>query len=163
MSSNHRRACSRTSFLPPLLFFQSKSKHQRLKSTFLFTLLSSIFPLLISSSLFLLDLIHKVKVAFVEMMHSHIAPHHWHNLFPADPPRSCSAIRVIEDSIVDASFEFTRAGGGGGPVRGGLAAAENDEVLFGGDGRREKGSVSNVGFEKLECSCRYYLIWVGNS
>ena len=101
-------------------------------------------------------------------MHSHIA------IFPATgipssqwiyrdrvqrPEMSLDAANlVLEDPMVEPSFEFALTGGGGGHVRGGLATAENDEVLFGGDGRREEGGVSKVGFEKLECSCRYHLI-----
>lgn len=64
--------------------------------------------------------------------------------------------------MVEASFEFALAGGGGGDVHSRLATAEDDEVFLRGDGRGVERSVSNVGFEKLECSCRYYLILIDN-
>lgn len=41
---------------------------------------------------------------------------------------------VFEDAVVEASFEFPLAGGGRGDVFGGLAAAEDYEVFFRGDG-----------------------------
>lgn len=103
-------------------------------------------------------------------MHSHIAilpaagvspPERIHRDRVQRPEMSLDAPNfVLEDAMVEAGFELALARGGGGHVHGGLAAAEDDEVFLGGDGRRVEGSVGNVCFEELECSCRYHLVLV---
>lgn len=61
---------------------------------------------------------------------------------------------VLEDLVVEAGFEFTLSGGGGGDVHGGLTTAENDEVFARGDGGGVEGGICDVGFEELQVSCR---------
>lgn len=67
---------------------------------------------------------------------------------------------VLEDAMVKACFEFTLAGGGGGHLVGRLATTEDDEVFLGGDSRRFERSIRNVGFQEVERSCGYYLLWL---
>jgi len=52
--------------------------------------------------------------------------------------------------VVEAGFEFALARGGGGDVHGCLAAAEDDEGLFGRDGGGVEGGVGGVGFYDVE-------------
>lgn len=49
--------------------------------------------------------------------------------------------------MIEAGFEFALPAGGGGDVHGGLAAAEDHERFFGGDGRSVEGGVGGVGFQ----------------
>lgn len=48
---------------------------------------------------------------------------------------------VLEDLVVEAGLELALAGRGAGDVHGGLAAAEDDEVLARGDACRVQGGV----------------------
>lgn len=57
---------------------------------------------------------------------------------------------VFEDLVVEAGFELALAGGGGGDVHGGLAAAEDDEGFLGGYGGGVEGGVGGVGFYDVE-------------
>jgi hypothetical protein len=57
---------------------------------------------------------------------------------------------VFKDLVVEPRLEFTLARGRGGDVHGGLATAEYDKVLLGGDGGAVEGGVGCVGLENLE-------------
>ena len=57
---------------------------------------------------------------------------------------------VLEDLVVEAGLELALAGAGGGDVHGGLAAAEDDEVLLRGDAGAVERGVGGVGLEQLE-------------
>ena len=48
--------------------------------------------------------------------------------------------------MVEAGFEFSLPAGSGGDVHGGLAAAEDHEGFFRGDGGGIEGGVGGVGF-----------------
>lgn len=57
---------------------------------------------------------------------------------------------VLEDFVVEAGLELALASGGCGDVHGGLATAEDDEVLFAGDGGAVEGGIAGVVFEDGE-------------
>ena len=52
--------------------------------------------------------------------------------------------------VVEASFEFTLAGGGGGDIHGGLTTTQNDEVLLGCHASSVERNVGDIGFEDGE-------------
>lgn len=54
---------------------------------------------------------------------------------------------VFEYLVVEAGFELPLPTGGGGDVHGGLAASEDHEGFFRGDGGRIEGSIGGVGFK----------------
>ena len=57
---------------------------------------------------------------------------------------------LLEDLVVEPGLELTLSRGGGGDVHGGLAAAEDDVVLLGGDAGAVERGVGGVGLEQLE-------------
>lgn len=111
-------------------------------------------PLLLR--LLLLNLIHEIKIALIEMMHADIS------ILPAARIAAAAGIDgdgvegpkvaldaadlVLEDAVVEAGFELALARGGGGHVHGGLAAAEDHEGFVGRDGGGVEGGVGDVGF-----------------
>ncbi len=107
-----------------------------------------------------LNLIPKVKIPPIELMHPHIPilaptrippPQRIHrNRVQGSEMTFDAADLVFEDFVVEAGFEFALAGGGGGDVHGCLAAAEDDEGFFGGDGCGVEGGVGGVGFYYVE-------------
>ena len=103
-----------------------------------------------------LHLVPKIKIPPNKRMHPYIAvlaaarvppPErvHRHRVqgpkVPLDAPDF-----VLEDLVVEAGFELALAGGGGGDVHGGLAAAEDHEGFLGRDGGGVEGGVGGVGF-----------------
>lgn len=62
---------------------------------------------------------------------------------------------VLEDLVVEAGLELALARGRGGDVHGGLAAAEDDVVLLGGDAGAVERRVGRVGLEDLEVPRRH--------
>ena len=103
-----------------------------------------------------LHLVPEIIIPLVKSVHSHVAvlpaarvssPQriHRHRVEWAEMPLNAPDL-VLEDLVVEAGFEFALAGGGGGDVHGGLAAAEDDEGLLRGDGGGVEGGVGRVGF-----------------
>jgi hypothetical protein len=52
-----------------------------------------------------------------------------------------------EDLVVEARFELSLAGRGGGDVHGGLSSTKDNVVFDGGDGGAVEGSIGDVGFQ----------------
>lgn len=67
---------------------------------------------------------------------------------------------VFEDAVIEARLELALPGGRLGDFHGGLAAAEDNKVLFGGDGGCVERGVGHVGFEEFEGSGGYYLFLI---
>lgn len=94
--------------------------------------------------LLLLNLIHEIKVPFIEMMDPDISilasagvasPRGVDSDGIQGPEMAFDATDLVfEYSVVEARFEFALAGGCLGDFRGGLAATDDDEVFFRGDG-----------------------------
>lgn len=63
---------------------------------------------------------------------------------------SDTADLLLEDLVVEAGFEFSLAGRGGGDVHGCLTTADDDVVFKGGDGGGVEGGVGDVGFHYFE-------------
>lgn len=61
---------------------------------------------------------------------------------------------VLEDLVVEAGLELALSRGGSGDVHGGLATAEDDEVLLGGDGGAVEGGIGCVGLDDGEVAGR---------
>ena len=57
---------------------------------------------------------------------------------------------VLEDLVVEAGLELALASAGGSDVHGGLATAEDDVVLLGGDAGAVERGVGGVGLKELE-------------
>lgn len=107
-----------------------------------------------------LNLIPEIEISPIERMHPHIPvlpttrvppPQRIHRdrIQRAEMPLDAADL-VLEDLVVEAGFELALPAGGGGDVHGGLAAAEDDEGLLGGDGGGVEGGVRGVGFQRGE-------------
>jgi len=103
-----------------------------------------------------LNLISKFEISPVKRMHPHIPILPSTCISPSQGIR-CHGVQrpemplhapdlVFEDFVVEARFEFSLARGGGSYVHSGLAAAEDYEGFFGGDGGAVEGGVGGVGF-----------------
>lgn len=127
------------------------------------------------SCLLLLNLVHKIKVAFIKMMYTHIpifttarvASSLWIHRYGIEWSEMSlySTYLILKDSMVEASFEFTLPRRCCCHVHCGLTTAENYEVFFGGYGCGIKGSVGDIGFEDLKISGGYNLgrlAWLGS-
>jgi hypothetical protein len=55
-----------------------------------------------------------------------------------------------EDLVVEARFELSLAGRGGGDVHGGLSSSKDNVVFDGGDGGAVEGRVGDVGLQNVE-------------
>lgn len=107
-----------------------------------------------------LDLVHKVKIALIKMMHPHIAilattrvapPLRIHSNRIQRPEVSFDSTDfVLEDLVVEARFELALARRSGRHVHGCLAAAEDDKVFLGRDGGGVERGVGDVFFEDFE-------------
>lgn len=62
---------------------------------------------------------------------------------------------VLEDLVVEARLELALAGGGGGDVHGGLAAAQDHVVLLRGDACAVERGVGGVRLQELEVAGGY--------
>lgn len=71
---------------------------------------------------------------------------HRHRIQRAEMPLDATDL-VLEHLVVEAGFELALPRRGGGDVHGGLAAAEDHEGFFGGDGGGVEGGVGGVGFQ----------------
>lgn len=122
------------------------------------------FALLQSVGAFSLHLVCEIKVALVKVVDADVAVLSAAGVAAAGGVGSDgvegtkvatdAADLVLEDLVVEAGFEFTLAGRGGGDVHGGLATAEDDKVLLAGDGGAVEGGIGGVGLEDLEVASR---------
>lgn len=118
--------------------------------------------------LLLFDLIHKVEIAFIKMMHPNISIFSPTSISPSHRIHSNriqgakmaldAADLVFEDAMVEAGFKLALAGWRGCDRLGCLPATQDDKVLFWGDGCGIEGGVGDVRFKKFESPCWYYLI-----
>ena len=64
---------------------------------------------------------------------------------------------VFENPVVETSFEFTLASGGGGDIHGGLTSSQNHVILLGCNHGAVHGRVGGIGFEDGEVTSRHEL------
>lgn len=60
---------------------------------------------------------------------------------------------LLENLVVEASFEFSLTSRGSGNIHGCLTTTKNDVVLDGSDGGAVEGSICDIGFEDFEVIC----------
>ena len=107
-----------------------------------------------------LHLVHKVKVALVKLVDADVAVLSAAGIAFArrvagdrvegTEVTAHAANLLFKNLVVEARLELALTGRGGGDVHGGLATAEDDEVLLGRHGGGVEGGVGDVGLEDLE-------------
>lgn len=107
-----------------------------------------------------LDLVHEIKVRLVEVVDTDVTVLTTGGVggtggvsvdgVQGTEVATDTADLVLEDLVVETSFEFTLARGGRGDIHGSLTTSQDHVVLLGGDGGAVQGRVGNVGFEDGE-------------
>lgn len=116
-----------------------------------------------------LNLVHEIKVGLVEVVHTDVTVFTTGgvgrtggvdgNGVEGTEVTTDTADLVLEDLVVEASFEFTLPGRGRGDIHGGLTTTQDHVVLLGRNRGAVQGGIGRIGLEDGEVTGGQKLRW----